>query len=132
VLLSATRDAQAAKRVFSKALNASHTVTPRVSTVDKTPDYPKALSELKAAGSRAPQGELRQVKDLNHLVEQDHRILKRLVKPGLGLFSVETAWRTLQGYEAMHLIRKGQGHGGGKGGSRQQARFIAGLFGVAA
>src|SRR5579863_2448090 len=34
-LLSETRDAQAAKRFFSKALNAAHTVTPRVITVDK-------------------------------------------------------------------------------------------------
>src|SRR5690242_13678237 len=34
-LLSATRDAQAAKGFFAKALGAGHTVTPRVITVDK-------------------------------------------------------------------------------------------------
>src|SRR6266571_164043 len=48
--LSITRDAQAAKRFFAKALAAPHTNTPRVVTVDKNPTYPKALKELKAAG----------------------------------------------------------------------------------
>jgi len=131
-LLSATRDAQSAKRFFSKTLTAPHTVTPRVITVDKNPSYPKALSELKAAGTLPPTSELRQVKYLNNLIEQDHRFIKRLVKPGLGFFSFETAWRTLQGYEVMHMMRKGQVNGVGKGDSRQQARFIASLFGVAA
>jgi len=43
--------------------------------------------------------------------------IKRLVKPGLGFFSMETARRRLQGYEAMHMIRKGQMHGVNKGAS---------------
>jgi IS6 family transposase len=88
-LLSATRDAQAAKRFFSKALAAPHTVSPRVITVDKNPAYPKALSELEAAGTLPSQSELRQVKYLNNLIEQDHRCIKRLVKPGLGFCSPE-------------------------------------------
>jgi IS6 family transposase len=130
--LSPTRDAEAAKRFFHKTLEASHTVTPRVITVDKNAAYPKALTELKAAGAVPDSCELRQVKYLNNVVEQDHRIIKRLVKPGLGFFAFETAWRTLQGYEAMHMIRKGQVKGMGKGDGRQQARFIASLFGAAA
>jgi transposase-like protein len=100
-LLSATRDAQAAKRFFAKALQASHTVTPRVITVDKNAAYPKALKEMKAAGDLAASCELRQSKYLNNLVEQDHRFIKRLVKAGLGFFSFETAWNTLQGYESI-------------------------------
>ncbi len=61
--------------------------------------YPKAISELKAEGA-IPEGcELRQVKYLNNIVEQDHRFIKRRVKPGLGFFSPETAWNTLQGYK---------------------------------
>jgi DDE domain len=70
--------------------------------------FPKALKELKAEGTIAEACELRQVKYLNNLVEQDHRFIKRLVKPGLGFFALETAWRRLQGYEAMHMIRKGE------------------------
>src|ERR1700724_987008 len=49
-LLSTNRDAQAAKRFFAKALSASHTVTPRVITVDKNAAYPKAFKELKTTG----------------------------------------------------------------------------------
>lgn len=96
-LLSATRDAEAAKRFFSKALAASHTMTPRVITVDKHAAYPKAFKELKAEGALSESCERRPIKYLNTLVEQDHPFIKRLVKPGLGFFSFERAWRTLQG-----------------------------------
>jgi transposase, IS6 family len=131
-LLSERRDAQAAKRFFSKVLAASHTVTPRVITVDKNAAYPKALTELKATNALPAACELRQSKYLNNLVEQDHRFIKRLVKPGLGFFSFETAWRTLQGYEAMNMIRKGQVKGVDKGEITGQVTFFASLFGVAA
>ena len=69
-------------------------MTPRVITVDKNAAYPKAFNELQAAEALAALCELRQNKYLNNLVEQDHRFIKRLVKPGLGFFSFETAWRT--------------------------------------
>ena len=94
--LSGTRDAQAAKHFFAKALGASRTVTPRVITVDKNAAYPKALKELKTAGVLSATCELRQSKYLNNLIEQDHRFIKRLVKPGLGFFSFATARKTLQ------------------------------------
>lgn len=131
-LLSSTRDAEAAKRFFSKTLTASHTTPPRVITVDKNAAYPKAYNELQAEGAIADSCELRQVKYLNNIVEQDHRFIKRRVKPGLGFFSVESAWRTLQGYEVMNMIRKGQMQGVNKGDSPSQTTFIARLFGVAA
>src|SRR5512135_1362088 len=130
--LSPTRDAEAAKRFFAKTLAAPHTTPPRVITVDKNAAYPKAISELKAGGV-IPEGcELRQVKYLNNLVEQDHRFIKRRVKPGMGFFSVETAERTLQGYEAMHMIRKGQMQGVNKGDITGQVTFLARLFGMVA
>ncbi|GHO80113.1 IS6 family transposase [Ktedonobacter sp. SOSP1-85] len=129
--LSATRDTLAAKRFFSKVLGASHTVAPRVITVDKNAAYPKALNELKAIGVLAASCELRQRKYLNNLIEQDHRFIKRLTKPGMGFFSFETAQRTLQGYEIINMLRKGQVQGIGKDEARNQAVFIAELFGVA-
>jgi IS6 family transposase len=83
--LSTTRDAQAAKHFFRKVLTTPHTVPPRVITVDKNAAYPKAFKELKAEGI-LPQGcELRRIKYLNNIVEQDHRFIKRLVKPWHGL-----------------------------------------------
>jgi len=105
---------------------------PRVINVDKNAAYPKAMAELKAAGILPEAVELRQVKYLNNLIEQDHRFIKRVVKPGMGFFSVETAGRTLQGYEVMNMIRKGQVRGVGKGDIPGQVTFVARLFGVAA
>jgi transposase-like protein len=64
--------------------------------VDET--YIKAIADLKASGVLLEDVELRQVKYLINIVEQDHRFIKRLVKPGLGYFSFVTAWNTLQGY----------------------------------
>lgn len=71
-LLSTTRDAQAANRFFAKALSASHTITPRVITVDKNAAYPKALKEMQAAEDLSASCELRQIFTLftNCLLEQ--------------------------------------------------------------
>jgi IS6 family transposase len=120
-----------AKRFFSKALAAPHTSAPRAITVDKNAAYPKAFKELKSEELMPDAYELRQSKYLNTLIEQDHRFIERLVKLGMGFFSVETAWRTVQGYEAINMLRKGQIRGGDKRDSRKQMEFIASLFGVA-
>jgi IS6 family transposase len=69
---------------------------------------------------------------MNNIVEQDHRFMKRKINPGLGFGSYLTAWRTIQGYETMHMIRKGQIEGVEKGNIQGQNEFIAGLFGLAA
>jgi transposase, IS6 family len=155
-LLSPTRDAEAAKRFFLKALpstarsvsqaspvqeqvaqptvlaHLATTPVPRVINVDKNAAYPKAIADLKACGLLPESVELRQVKYLNNVIEQDHRFIKRLTKPGMGFFSFETAWRTLQGYEIMNCIRKGQLQGMGKGDVRGQVALVARLFGVVA
>jgi len=49
----------------------------------------------------------------------------------MGFFSSETARRTLQGYEAMNMLRKGQISNVDKRESMKQVAFIASLFGVA-
>jgi len=64
-------------------------------------------------------------------MEQDHRSLKRLVRPGLGFGSFPTAKRTLAGYEASAMIRKEQAHNIGGRDMRAQAAFVADLFQVA-
>lgn len=129
---SAPPDAEAAKCFFLKTLTASHTTEPRVINVDKNAAYPKAFNELKAAELIADTCELRQVKYLNNLIEQDHRFIKRLTKPGMGFFSFQTAWRTLQGFEMMNMIRKGQVQEVAKGDVGGQVALVAKLFGVAA
>jgi len=70
-MLSAKRDAKAAKRFFKKVLKGQHTVMPRVINVDKNAAYPPAIEELKKAEVLPQETELRQVKYLNNLIEQD-------------------------------------------------------------
>jgi IS6 family transposase len=131
-LLSAKRDAAAAQRFFRKALGQPHTGNPRTITVDKNAAYPAAVTAMKREGELWRFSRLRQVKYLNNIVEQDHRRLKRLVRPGLGFGSLPTARRTLAGYEGMAMIRKGQVRNIGGGDMRAQATVVAGLFGIAA
>jgi len=50
----------------------------------------------------------------------------------MGFFSDLTAWRTLQGFEAMNMIRKGQVQGVHKGDIPSQVALVAQLFGVLA
>ena len=131
-LLSAKRDAEAAKRFFRKALGQPHTVNPRTITVDKNPAYPCAVEQMKEDGELWRRSRLRQAKYLNNIVEQDHRRVKRLVRPGLGFGSFWTARRTLAGYEVMAMMRKGQVRKVGGRDMRAQADFIAELLQVAA
>lgn len=100
--------------------------------VDKNTAYPKAFAEIKAEGYLPVNSELRHVKYLHTLIEQDHRFIKRLTKPGMGFFSFETAWRTLQGFEMMNMLRKGQVQGVAKGDVRRQGARVARLFGSVA
>jgi transposase-like protein len=65
-------------------------------------------------------------------VEQDHRFIKRLVKPGIGFGSFNTARRTLRGYEAMNMIRKGQIQSVERGDIQATVEFVSEIFGVAA
>src|SRR5258708_7523644 len=106
-LLAAKRDTAAAKRFFRKALAQPHTVNPPTITVYKNPAYPKAVTEMKQNAELWHRSRLRQVKYLNNIVEQDHRRIKRLIRPGLGFGGFWTARRTPTGIEGMPMIRKG-------------------------
>lgn len=130
-MLSAKRDVKAAKRFFRKVLRGHWTEMPRVIDVDKNPVYPSALKDLKADDVLPQETGLRQVKYLNNLIEQDHRFIKRRTNPKLGFGSFNTARRTIQGYEAMNMIRKGQIEEIEKGDVMGQISFINEIFGVA-
>jgi transposase-like protein len=59
-----------------------------------------------------PEGiQIRQVKYLNSMAEQDHRFIKKRVRLMLGLKSFRTATYILSGIEAMHMIKKKQDQG---------------------
>lgn len=131
-MLSAKRAGKAAARFFRKVLGAKHTQIPRVITVDKNAAYPVAMDELKQEKTLKPETELRQSRYLNNIIEQDHRPVKRIVKPMMEFQSFNTARRTLRGIEAMNMVRKGQVKGASQGDSVSQAEFINEIFGVVA
>jgi transposase-like protein len=51
---------------------------------------------------------IRQSAYLNNCIEQDHRAIKRRIRPMLGFKSVTTARVILGGIEMIHMMRKGQ------------------------
>lgn len=58
---------------------------------------------------RIPIGtQIRRIKYLNNIVEQDHRFIKERICSMLGFKSFKTATFILRGVEAMHMIKKGQ------------------------
>jgi transposase-like protein len=130
-LLSARRDAAVAKRFFQKALCSPNHPTPRVINVDKNPSYPPVVEVLKSDGTLRRRCRLRPVQYLNNVLEQDHRAIKRRVRASQGFRSFRGAYRTIQGYEAVHAIRKGQARWVGVGQIVRQLHFIAGLFQIA-
>jgi len=99
--------------------------------VDKNRAYPAAVAELKMEGTLRRRCRLSQSKYLNNVVEQDHRVSKKRVWLARGYQSFSTAWRTLQGIEAVHMIRKGRARWVGKGDPLAQLQFIDTLFGLA-
>ncbi len=131
-LLSAKRDAAVARRFFRKALKQTCIVDPRALAVDKNSACPCAVTAMKKAGELWRFTELRQIKYLNDIVEEDHRRIKRLVRPGLCFKSFHTARRTVAGYEIMAMVRKGQVPAIPANDMPAQVTFIAHLFGLAA
>ncbi len=129
--LNQTRSTRAAKRFFRKAPGRSNITPPRIINADKNASYIGAVNDLKEEGLLPDTCKRRPTKYMNNIVEQDHRFIKRRVNPGLGFGSYPTARRTIQGYETMNMIRKGQIEGAKKGNIQAQNQLIAELFGLA-
>ena len=104
---------------------------PRVMNVDRNPSYPAAVEAMKAEGTLPRRVVLRQRKYLNNVIGQDHRTVKKRVWLAKGYGSFQSAWRTIQGIETVHMIRKGRVRWLAKEDAPGQALFIAGLFGLA-
>lgn len=129
--LSKVRNHKAAKRLFQKALRSFHVAKPRVITVDKNPAYPIAIEKLKEV-KKMPEGiQMRQIKYLNNIVEQDHRFIKKRVRSMLGFKSYQTAASILRGVEAMYMIKKEKIDIQNQF-VQNQNRFIHQLFGLTA
>ena len=130
--LSAERDAAAAKQFFEKAWQAPGHPRPRVITVDGNRSYPKVIAELKQEWKLGRRCRCRTCRYLNNVVEQDHRPIQRRVNTSQGFRSFDGAWRTIQGYEVLHMIRKGQVRWLPKGDVLGQIQFIRQMLGLKA
>ena len=131
-LLSALRDADAAKRLFRKALGDRSHPQPRVINTDLAPIYSSAIADSKKEGTLRNRCRHRPVQYLNNILEQDHRAIKRRVNAKQGFREFQAARRTIQGYEAIHMIRKGQVRWLAGDDLLCQIQFIRSLFDLAA
>ena len=131
-MLSPKRDLTAARLFLRLALTGTSGIRPRVINVDGHPAYARAIAELKQSGDLGRRCRCRPSPYLNNIIEQDHRFIKKRIAASLGFRSAEGAWRTIEGYEAMHEIRKGQIRWLPKGDVVGQRQFIHTLFGIAA
>ncbi len=102
-MLSAKRDVMAAKRFFKKMMRADHRRLPFSISVDKNAAYPDAFTASQKEKVLPKDCQLRRVKYLNNIIEQDHRFVKKKVRASQCFRSFHTAERTLEGIEAMHI-----------------------------
>jgi IS6 family transposase len=131
-LLSAKRDVSAAKRFFKKMMSADHRRLPFSISVDKNVAYPDAFTSSQKEKVLPKDCNLRRVKYLNNVIEQDHRFIKKKVRASQCFKRFHTAERTLEGVEAMNMIRKGQVKRLDRNDAVGQAMFVASLFQLAA
>jgi len=105
-LLRKHRDAVAAKAFFRKAFK--NNGRPEKVTIDKSGSNISALASANQGLPKDEQIEVRQIKYLNNIIEQDHRFIKKRTKPMLGFKSFRSAKITIAGIENVRMIQKGQ------------------------
>ena len=103
-LLTAQRDEHAAKRFLTKAIR-RHGVPEKI-TIDGSAANEAAIKSYNEEHGTAI--EIRKIKYLNNIVEQDHRGIKRVTRPMLGFKSFDAAQDTLVGIELMHKTPYGR------------------------
>ena len=103
-LLSAKRDKKAALRFFKKAIRQCG--TPRVINIDKSGANKAGIEALNEAYELAI--EVRQVKYLNNIVEQSHRLIRRMTRPMMGFKNFWSAATTISGIEMVHMLYRDQ------------------------
>ena len=108
-MLSRRRNKTAATKFFARALEVND--LPRKIVIDRIGANTAGINAinrmLKRFGCPIPIEMLR-IKYLNNIVEQDHRIIKKRIRPMLGFKSFVSASATLEGIEVANMIRKGQ------------------------
>lgn len=101
-------------------------------SVDKNAAYPEAFTSSQKEKILPHDCKLRRVKYLNNIIEQDQRFIKKKVRASQCFKCFHTAERTLEGIEAVNMMRKGQVKRLDASDVKGQAEFVASLFQVAA
>jgi IS6 family transposase len=127
-MLSAKCDVSAAKRFFKKMMRTDHRRLPFSISVDKNAAYPEAFASSQDEKVLPRDCKLRRVKYLNNVIEQDHRFIKKKVRASQCFKSFHTAERTLEGIEAVNMMRKGQVKRLAGSDAQGQAKFVLSLF----
>jgi transposase, IS6 family len=131
-LLSPQRDRLSAKYFLQLALWRVGHLRPRVINLDGHPAYSSVIAELRQTGELSSSCRCRPSLYMNNVIEQDHRFIKKRIVASQGFRSAEGALNTIQGYEAMHMIRKGQIRWLKKGDVAGEVHFVNRAFGLAA
>jgi putative transposase len=112
-MLSRNRDQAAANAFFIKAIGSSG--LPEKITIDKSGANKAGIDEinlqlfvLSLLGCTLMQIEVRQIKYLNNIIEQDHRGIKRITNPMMRFKAFHSAKATLAGIELCRMLKKGQ------------------------
>ncbi len=103
-LLTAKRDKKAALRFLNKAIGSNG--KPNLINIDKSGANTAGIKQYNSDETKRMK--IRQCKCLNNIVEQDHRFIKRLIRPTLGFKSLWSARSTLAGIELWRMLKKGQ------------------------
>lgn len=127
-MLSHTRDTKAAIKFLTKALSQSLDKPARINT-DKLPSYACAINEMREKKLLPEETKHTMGWYMNNRIEQDHRRIKRRVKPMLGFKSYNSANRVIKGIEAMNMVMKRQICGVSRS-VISQNNFINKIFGV--
>jgi len=130
--LSAKRDASAAKRFTKSMMRADHGRLPLSVSVAQNAAYPEAFTASQEEKILPKDCQLRRVKYLNNVIEQDHRFIKKKERASQGCKRFRTAERTPESIAAVNLMRKGQVKRLAGSDAQGQAKFVESLFGVAA
>jgi len=112
-MLSPRRDESAAKAFFTKSIGSNG--IPEKITIDKSGANLAGLNAinfqiaiLTVLGLSMMQIQIRQIKYLNNIIEQDHRGIKRTTNPMMGFKAFHSSEATLAGIELCRMIKKGQ------------------------
>jgi transposase-like protein len=103
-----------------------------VINTDLAPTDTSAIPASQRTGVIGRRCRHRSVQYLNNIIEQDHRAIQKRVIAKQGFREFAAARRTVEGYEAMHRLRKGQLRWIAGDDVRRQLRFVNKLFGLAA